>query len=285
MVNITDDRSICTIYFVDKDLACGEEVTNAGTRDETDITCGYAIHFYGLRRVVTSKRVNLSFAPVNAIDTGRDLHLRHGAVSSIITRIVLDLIQLVSHTIIYGQSFTNISAAGMESAVSDLECMVKCQIRGTVAVDAAFPINIGRIRSVAERIIICHQRDRFRPVRIMTICAYRTYTISVLRREHQIILRVSRCFDVVEYSAIDFDVISIDSINSVPSYRDIIIRLVDLTQICRYGQSLIQFICWQRLLIGKAFDNDLEIILTDVGLRARLDIQLRRRSRIKIRDR
>ena len=65
---------------------------------------------------------------MDAIETRLNTHLGHGAVAGVIARIVLELIELVSASIVNGKRLAQIVATGVETAVARLELMVEGEL-------------------------------------------------------------------------------------------------------------------------------------------------------------
>ena len=227
------------------DLACGEEGAYGCQRRESDITradrfasCVRIAQIDRLHRVVRRKVVHLSaicvgirsmLDPMHAVQAGLDQHLGHRTIAGIISRIILDLIKQISIAIIYGQLLIDAAVVRMESAISDLEDVVKRKISSMAAPDIAGPADVLRIWNIQERIILRRRTDHVAPfgISILIHCAY---AVRMRRSVFQTSMREARaaCQDalqlisrnIIAWHSVYEHLIGIRILDCIPLYRD-----------------------------------------------------------------
>ena len=121
-------EAIRAVGLVDGNLGRGEEIADRGERCHAHVTGGHgAVKRYRLTISGTCP-IDLLARPVDAIETRLNTHLGHSAVAGVIARIVLELIELVSASIVNGKRLAQIVATGVETAVARLELMVEGEL-------------------------------------------------------------------------------------------------------------------------------------------------------------
>ena len=167
--------------------------------------------------------------PMHAVQAGLDQHLGRRTIASIITWIILDLIKQISIAIIYGQLLIDAAVVRMESAISDLEDVVKRKISSMAAPDIAGPADVLRIWNIQERIILRRRTDHVAPfgISILIHCAY---AVRMRRSVFQTSMREARaaCQDalqlisrnVIAWHSVYEHLIGIRILDCIPLYRD-----------------------------------------------------------------
>ena len=145
-------EAVRAVGLVDGDLGGGEEVAHGRERRHTHVARGHgAVERHRLASG-GALPVDLLRRPMHAVEARLDAHLGHSAVTGIIARIVLELVELVSATVVNGKRLAQIVATGVETAVARLELMVEGEFGLMATVERALPSDFLGLRHVPPRV-------------------------------------------------------------------------------------------------------------------------------------